>query len=118
MSAHREGRRLVPAYMATGGRAQPSRNTLDRLTLLSAASSRLPDRLPPAERQLAVLVAGGALSLAEAAAYLSLPVSVVRVLVADLVDAGFLRARAPIPLAEQHDQKFLERVLDGLRAIR
>ncbi|MBB1252512.1 DUF742 domain-containing protein [Streptomyces sp. OF3] len=118
MSGRRSERRLVPAYMATGGRAAPSRNTFDRLTLLSAAGGPLPGRLAPAQRRLAELVNGGPLSLAEAAAYLVLPVSVVRVLVADLVDLGVLHARAPVPRAEQHDPRLLERVLSGLRAIR
>jgi hypothetical protein len=111
-------RRLVPAYLATAGRAQPTRNTLDRLTVLTVPMELTPEGLEPAQRKLVTLVQGGALTLAETAAYLSLPVSVVRVLVADLLDAGVLMCRAPIPEAEQHDQNFLERLLDGLRAIR
>ncbi|WP_331762273.1 DUF742 domain-containing protein (plasmid) [Streptomyces sp. NBC_01527] len=118
MTTRRDSRRLVPAYLATTGCAQPTRNTLDRLTVLSAASSRVPDGLIPAQRRLAVLIHGGALPLAEAAAYLHLPVSVVRVLVADLVDAGHLGARAPIPEAERPETQLLERVLSGLRSIR
>ncbi|MCM2413312.1 DUF742 domain-containing protein [Streptomyces sp. RKAG290] len=118
MTASRHGRRLVPAYLATTGCAQPTRNTLDRLTVLSAAGSRVPEGLVPAQRRLAVLIHGGALPLAEAAAYLHLPVSVLRVLVADLVDAGHLVARAPIPEAQRPEPQLLERVLSGLRSIR
>ncbi|MGK5496732.1 DUF742 domain-containing protein [Streptomyces sp. URMC 125] len=118
MTPGRDSRRLVPPYLATTGRTRPTRNTLDRLTLLSMAVELVPEGLAPAHRRLAELVRGGPLSLAEAAAYLKLPVSVVRILVADLVDDGCLGARAPIPAAEQHDQEFLERVLSGLRAIR
>ncbi|WP_406303701.1 DUF742 domain-containing protein [Streptomyces sp. NBC_00885] len=91
---------------------------MDRLTLLSATSSQVPEGLSPTQRRLTELVHGGALSLAEAAAYLGLPVSVVRVVVADLVDGGHLGARAPIPTAQLHDSQLLGRVLDGLRAIR
>ncbi|MEV0185941.1 DUF742 domain-containing protein [Streptomyces sp. NPDC050625] len=118
MTPRRDDRRLVPPYLATAGRTQPTRNTLDRLTLLTATTARVPDGLESAQLRLATLVHGGALSLAEAAAHLRLPVSVLRVLVADLVDAGHLGARAPIPAAEQLDHQFLERVLSGLRSIR
>ncbi|MEN8649088.1 DUF742 domain-containing protein [Streptomyces sp. 21So2-11] len=118
MTARRGSRRLVPAFLATAGRTQPTRNTLDRLTVLSAATSQVPEGLEPAQRRLAVLVHGGALSLAEAAAYLGLPVSVVRVLVADVVDSGHLCARAPIPEAERPEPQLLERLLSGLRTLR
>ena len=37
---------------------------------------------------------------------------------ADLVDAGRLYARVPIPEAEQFDRQILERVLDGLRSLK
>jgi hypothetical protein len=118
MTPRRDSRRMVPPYLATTGRAQPTRNTLDGLTLLSAAAGRMPEGLEPAQHRLAELVHGGPLSLAEAAAYLGLPVSVARVLVAELVDAGHLSARAPITVAQQPDRELLERVVSGLRAIR
>ncbi|WP_405719666.1 DUF742 domain-containing protein [Streptomyces sp. NBC_01537] len=118
MTAGRGGRRLVPSYLATGGRARPSRNTLDQLSVINAASGVVPEGLDPPQLRLLELLAGGALSLAEAAAYLRLPVSVTKVLVSDLVDAGHLIARAPIPAAQKHDRQILERLLSGLRAIR
>lgn len=112
------GRRLVPAYLATGGRARPSRNTLDRLTLLHSVGMPITSEVRPEERRILELLQPGALSLAEVAAHLHLPVSVVKVLVADLVDAGRLHARVPIPEAEQFDRQILERVLDGLRSLK
>ncbi|GAB2835219.1 DUF742 domain-containing protein [Streptomyces daliensis] len=114
----RDSRRLVPAYLATSGRARPSRNTLDRLTVLSGSAGTLPGGLRPEERRLLELLLPGALSLAETAAHLRLPVSVVRVLAADLVDAGHLQARAPIPDAELPERQILEKVLDGLRTLK
>lgn len=118
MTAGRGGRRLVPSYLATEGRARPSRNTLDPLTLINAAATGIPEALDPPQRRLLELLAGGALSLSEAAAYLGLPVSVTKVVVSDLVDAGHLIARAPVPAAQKHDRQILERLLSGLRAIR
>lgn len=114
----RDSRRLVPAYLATAGRARPTRNTLDRLTVLHGAADPATSGPRPEERRLLELLRPGALSLAEAAAHLRLPVSVVKVLVADLVDAGHLRARAPIPDAELPDRQILEKVLDGLRTLK
>ncbi|MGW8374454.1 DUF742 domain-containing protein [Streptomyces sp. ODS28] len=114
----RDPRRLVPAYLATSGRARPSRNTLDRLTVLHGAVEHAPSGLRPEELRLLDLLRPGALTLAETAAHLRLPVSVVRVLAADLVDAGLLRARAPVPDAELPERQILEKVLDGLRTLK
>ncbi len=59
----RDGRRLVPAYLATTGRARPSRNTLDRLTVLhGAADPATVSGLRPEEIRLLELLRGGALS--------------------------------------------------------
>ncbi|MFC0599375.1 DUF742 domain-containing protein [Streptomyces palmae] len=118
MRAHRESRPFVPAYMALGGQTEPSRSTLDPLTLLSAAADRVPRGLDPARHRIAQLLCGGPLSLAEVAGYVRLPVGVVKVLASDLVDRGHLRARAPIPPAGQQDAWLLEKVLSGLRALR
>ncbi|CAL9476083.1 DUF742 domain-containing protein [Streptomyces albus] len=114
-----DDRRLVPAFLATTGRARPSRNTLDRLTVLHGATDPATvTGLRPEETRLLELLRGGALSLAEAAAHLRLPVSVVKVLVADLVDGGRLMARAPIPDAELPERQILEKVLNGLRTLK
>lgn len=116
----RDRRRLVPSYLATAGRARPSRNALDRLTLLYSTADDLPalGGRRPEEQRLLDLLRPGALSLAEAAAHLQLPVSVVKVLVADLINAGHLHTRAPAPDAELPDRHTLEKLLDGLRAFK
>jgi hypothetical protein len=109
-------RRLIPAYVVTGGQT-PSRNTVDRLTVLWTAVTELPAELQPAERRVLELLRPGALPLYEVAGHLRLPVSAVTVVVCALIDAGLLVARAPIPQAQQHDPKLLERVISGLRAL-
>lgn len=118
MMPPRDSRPFVPAFMALDRRVEPSRSTLDALALLNAATDRVPHGLDPPGHRIAELLSGGALSLAEVAAHVRLPVGVVKVLVADLVDAGHVEVRAPVPHAEQLDTHFLERVLSGLRAIR
>jgi hypothetical protein len=113
----RHGERLVRSYVVTDGRSHPSRNTLDLVTLLIAAVGPPLVGLSPEKRLLIELCRPGALSLAEVAAHLELPVSVTKVLVADLMDSGHLVTRAPIPSAgPQSDTRILQEVLDGLRS--
>ncbi|MET8131218.1 MULTISPECIES: DUF742 domain-containing protein [unclassified Streptomyces] len=112
----RPGERLVRSYVVTGGRSHPSRNTLDLVTLLIAAGPPLTG-LSPEKRRLMELCRPGALSLAEVAGHLELPVSVTKVLVADLMDSGHLVTRTPIPSAGPPTGiRILQEVLDGLRS--
>ncbi|KND46233.1 MULTISPECIES: DUF742 domain-containing protein [Streptomyces] len=108
--------RLVRSYVVTGGRSHPTRNTLDLVTLLIATGDLPLAGLTPEKRRVAELCRPGALSLAEVAGLLSLPVSVTKVLVADLMDSGHLVTRAPVPAARPSDAGILQEVLDGLRA--
>jgi hypothetical protein len=109
---------LVRPYVVTEGRAVPSRNTLDLVTLVRSTGIRPTAALTPEKQDLLELCRGGALSVAEIAAHLQLPVSVSKVLIADLVDSGQLATRAPIPRAERPDRDLVEEVLRGLRALR
>jgi hypothetical protein len=109
-------RRLVPAFLATDGSAHASRNTLERLTVLTAACGTVPEGLAPPAHRIATLLQGGALTLAEVAGYLQLPVSVVKVLVSKLVDDGQLAVHTSMLQTGPGDKQLLERVLSGLRA--
>jgi hypothetical protein len=111
---HEKG--LVRPYVVTEGRAHPSRNTFDLVTLVAATGDRPSSGLSPEKRRLVELCRPGALSVAEVAGHLALPVSVTKVLLADLVDSGHILTRAPIPPAELPEAKLLQEVLDGLRA--
>ncbi|MFC8599597.1 DUF742 domain-containing protein [Isoptericola sp. NPDC057191] len=105
----------VRSYVLTGGRAHPSRNTLRPETLLCAVDDgrELPRGAGRHERAL-LATCRGALSLAELAAYLRLPTSLVAVLASDLLDAGYLAVRSAAP--QDHPRlDLLEEVLDGLR---
>lgn len=101
----------VRPYVLTSGRARPSRNTIRPETLL-VADPDMPVPVSSGPRHQDLLdVCRGVLSLAEAAAHLKLPVSIVVVIAADLVDAGYLSIR----LVAQPDRALLEKVLNGLR---
>ncbi len=110
-------RRMVPAYLATGGRARPTGAAFDRLTVLHSISQDPPEGLEPEHHRLWELLQPGALTVVEAAAHLRLPVSATTFLAGDLVEAGRLRARNPIPQARQIDRSLVERLIVGLRTL-
>jgi len=101
----------VPPWVLTGGRTRP-KATLRPETLLTALVYKpVPDRTTTQQRDLLGLCRGQ-LGLAELAAHLRLPMSVVRILASDLIDDGLLVIRAPAPKRE-----LMEQVLDGLRKL-
>lgn len=106
----------VRSYVLTGGRAHPTRNTLRPETLLRVADDGARDLPTSAGRHERAMLelCQGTLAVAELAAHLRLPVSLVTVLVSDLVDSGYLAIRS----ASAHElpgTDLLEEVLDGLR---
>jgi hypothetical protein len=117
VTAARPGKRgLVRPYVITDGRAHPTRNTFDLVTLVLASGSGELAGLSPEKRRVMDLCRGGSLSVAEVAGHLGIPVSVTKVLLGDLVDSGHITTRSPIPSAELPDIQILQEVLDGLRA--
>jgi hypothetical protein len=108
-------RALVRPHVVTGGRAHPTRNVFDLVTLVIAVSDHTA-RLGPEQRRLMELCRGGALSVAEIAGHLELPVSVTKVLLSDLVDSGHLATRSARPSSQRPSASLLQEVLDGLRA--
>jgi uncharacterized protein DUF742 len=113
---HRRERGLVRPYVVTDGRAHPTRNTLDLVTLVTAVDNRSPNGLSPEKRRVMELCRGGALSVAEVAGHLTLAISVTKVLLSDLIDSGHIMTRSPIPKAQLPDAQLLQEVLDGLRS--
>ncbi|GAA3856196.1 DUF742 domain-containing protein [Streptomyces sedi] len=117
-------RRLVPAYLVTGGRQLTSRADLDRLSVLTLADAKLTETpeatagIGPEHHRLCALLAPGSLSLVECAAHLGLPVSATVVVAADLIESGHLQARGPVPRAQEIDRSLVERLLVGLRTLR
>ena len=115
MTRRRHERALVRPHVVTGGRAHPTRNIFDLVTLMIVVHDDVTD-LSLEKRRVMELCRGGALSVAEIAAHLELPVSVTKVLLSDLVDGGHITTRAATPEAEAPDYQLLQEVLDGLRA--
>ncbi|GLY81208.1 DUF742 domain-containing protein [Actinoallomurus iriomotensis] len=115
MSPPRHDRALVRPHVVTGGRAHPTRNIFDLVTLVIASRTQVAG-LSPEKRKVMELCQGGALSVAEVAAHLALPVSVTKVLLSDLVDSGHIVTRASAAEPAEPSDHLLREVLDGLRA--
>lgn len=111
----------VRPYVITGGRSRPTRAALAVESLVSALPDRpdLPeDALLNREHQRILDLCRSLLSVAEVAAYLGLPLGVVKVLVGDLWDLGAVQVLPPVPQAERLPATLLEEVLVGLRQLR
>ncbi|MER5459873.1 DUF742 domain-containing protein [Streptomyces sp. NPDC002668] len=112
----RRDKGLVRPYVVTEGRAHPTRNTLDLVTLVTAVNNRPLNELSPEKRVVMELCRGGALSVAEVAGHLNLAMSVTKVLLSDLIDSGHVTVRPPVPKAQLPDAQLLQEVLNGLRS--
>jgi hypothetical protein len=114
VSGSRRDPDLVRAYVRTGGRTRASRE-LDLVTLVLAAKDPSPGASPDARQVLNLCSRRSALSIAEVAAYLDLPPSVVKIVISDLLDTEHLVI--PTPAAVLPEISLLEEVLNGLRAL-
>ncbi|MFJ9691006.1 DUF742 domain-containing protein [Kitasatospora sp. NPDC101183] len=114
---------LVRPYAVTGGRTGEGR----RFDLIALVVTEQPDPLlapagaeqpsGPEQARILDLCRGAPLSVAELAADLDLPVGVVRVLLGDLLAAGLIRVNRPVPPALLPDERILQEVVHGLRAL-
>ncbi|MFI1408913.1 DUF742 domain-containing protein [Streptomyces sp. NPDC020707] len=106
--------------MVTSGRSYASRNHFDVISLitLSDSASHL-GRATLNPEQLAICdkLASSAQSVAELSAALRLPVSVLRILLADLMTSGHITSRQRITDSADPDRQLLEDVLAGLRRL-
>lgn len=110
---------LVRPYAVTLGRTEPRRDIALEAVLVTTPTGRHEARFAGHDKQrIAGMCDGRALSLAEIAAYLRLPLGVSRVLVADMVADGLLALHEPVTVNGYEDRmRLLERVLSGLRRL-
>jgi hypothetical protein len=85
------------------------------VTLVLVNKDPTPGVTPDARQVLNLCSRRSALSIAEIAAYLDLPPSVVKIVVSDLLDSEHLVM--PRPAAVKPGISLLEEVLNGLRAL-
>ncbi|MFE3323577.1 DUF742 domain-containing protein [Streptomyces sp. NPDC059176] len=107
--------RAVRPYVISRGRSGAGGNPLPWETLVMAADTAVPESLQPEHRTI-LAHCQGLLSVAEVAAHLGQPPSILQVLLADLLDWGLILARPPVPPAERADVSMLRKVLHGLES--
>ncbi len=109
---------VVRPYTLTGGRSRPATGHLDLLTYVEALYAPEADlvHLQPEHREI-LAIARTALSVAEIAARLDLPVGVVRVLIGDLLQESLVSTFESSAAVRPPDESILQAVIDGLRAL-
>jgi len=105
--------RFVRPYTLTAGRTE-SRVDLP----MEAVLIRQEAGTPPSGIGGRILEVCERRSVAEVSALVSMPIGVVRVLLGDLVEAGYVRVQATLTDDASHDERrsLIERTLRGLRA--
>jgi hypothetical protein len=111
-----QGGRVVPVYALTGGRTRSTGAELPVETLVTVTpAGHRADELH-LEYRATVELAARPISVVEIGAALRVPVGVARVLVSDLVNAGYLAVHLPPSTDGGPAPEILERLLEGLRA--
>ncbi|GAB3106151.1 DUF742 domain-containing protein [Streptomyces calidiresistens] len=106
--------RLVRPYTVSDGRTRPT-SEFNLLTMVMATGAE-PAEYPGPDHCRILELARTPVSVAELAAQLRLPATVVKVLLSDLVDLDVVTTRDPAPgTPDPTDPDLLEAVLHGLR---
>nr|WP_107908356.1 DUF742 domain-containing protein [Streptomyces chartreusis] len=108
--------RLVRPFTLTGGRTRPSRGDFTLITTVTAVDPP-PERAPrPQPEQVRILRrCARPIAVAELAAHLDLPVSVVAIMLCDLLEAGLITVHPPHPVTPRTpDLDLLQKVREGL----
>lgn len=106
---------MVRPYTVTGGRTSHSRSDFALITLVSTRSEALPGQNEqPESAAIVELCRQRPLAVAEVAAHLDLPPSVVKVLCGDLLDKSMIAIKAPSAEAGAPSVELLERVIRGI----
>ena len=109
----------VRSYVLTGGRTRGTSDLPFEALIQVTATGRTATPDLSMERRAILVRCAGSISVAEISAHMALPLGVVRVLVGDMVDEGFLTVSAPdhSRTGARPDRQLLERVLDGLQSL-
>ncbi|MFI2372809.1 DUF742 domain-containing protein [Streptomyces sp. NPDC018833] len=104
----------MPLYVISGGPGSTAK-AFNLVTLIASRSAPEPGMQP--EQGAILTMCQYPLSVAEVSAYLSLPFSVVTVLLSRLVENQRVEAIAPVPVAAVPELGLLEAVIHGLRKL-
>lgn len=111
-------RTLMRPYAHTRGRTRPDYElALETLVSTSLRGRRYEGTVSVQQRRICALCTEPR-SIAEIAAYLHLPLNVVKVLVSDMDDAELVILHQPgLSFGDRSSREFMQRVLEGLRAL-
>lgn len=109
---------LVRPYFRTGGRTRPSQDLAIEALVSTSERGRALGRVRVPEHRSICSLCLDTRSVAEVAAYLRLPLGVVRVLIGDVAGLGLVLIHsATTVVGDRPSIEFMERVLSGLRRI-
>ncbi|WP_046471973.1 DUF742 domain-containing protein [Allosalinactinospora lopnorensis] len=108
--------RLIRPYFLTRGRTRPSRTDFAMTSQVVATPQPEPVELGP-EYQSILQKCAGPVSVAEISSHTHLPLGVLRVLLADLLDQGRIVVYESMWQRERPDTGTLSTILDRLRAL-
>ena len=111
----KEGNPKAPERLYVVAGPDGERADVDLVTLIVARADPPPSATP--EQTATLRLCTAPLSVAELSAYLSLPFSVVTVLLTDMLTAELVQARAPIVRQALPDRSLLEAVMHGLQRL-
>jgi hypothetical protein len=107
---------LVRPYAMTGGRTRGTEHELNIITLVLTVAAPH-DVALEWERDEILRQCRTPKSVAEVAAALDLPLTVVKVLLSDLIDRGYVVCRSPVLARHLQNASFLQVVLDGIEQL-
>jgi uncharacterized protein DUF742 len=109
---------LVRPYFRTGGRTRPTYDLAIEALVSTSERGRVLNRVKVPEHRSICGLCLDTRSVAEVAAYLRLPLGVVRVLIGDVAGLGLVLVHtATAAVGDRPSIDFMERVLSGLRRI-
>lgn len=108
---------VVRLYAMTSGRARASGTQFDLMAAVQATAHEPAPRALSPEQRLLLRICQRPQTVADVASESNLPVGVVRVLLGDLHNAGLIAASRPHRPSQLPDQRVLQEVIDGLRAL-
>jgi uncharacterized protein DUF742 len=112
-------RLLTRPYARTRGRTRPDYDlALEALVSTSDRGRRYEGTISAQERRICDMCRVGTRSVAEIAAYLVLPLNVVKVLISDMDNLGLVMIHQPgLSFGDRSSREFMARVLSGLRSM-
>ena len=107
--------RLVRPFTLTGGRTRPDRTDFTLITAVTAVDPPPSWGVRPQPEHTRILrLCARPVAVAEVAAHLDLPVSVVAILLCDLLQAHRITVHPPRPVSKTTHLELLQNVRDGL----